>query len=136
MDVQLNLEEHFLEGNEELLQQVWVNLVSNGIKFSKQGGTLKVNSREDEGGIMVEIIDEGIGMTPEVKARIFEKFYQGDSAHGGEGSGLGLPLAKRIIEYYRGSIDVESEPGQGTIIKVHLPERLSMDPGRERQRNA
>ncbi len=136
LDVQLNLEEHFLEGNEELLQQVWVNLVSNGIKFSKQGGTLKVNSREDEGGIMVEIIDEGIGMTPEVKARIFEKFYQGDSAHGGEGSGLGLPLAKRIIEYYRGSIDVESEPGQGTIIKVHLPERLSMDPGRERQRNA
>lgn len=68
-------------------------------------------------------MDHGCGMTPEVQARIFEKFYQGDSSRKAMGNGLGLPLVKRIVELSDGVIEVDSAPGQGSTFRVILPKK-------------
>ena len=69
----------------------------------------------------VQVRDEGVGMDEITQARVFEKFYQGDTAHATEGNGLGLPLARRIVELCGGKIAVQSAPGQGTTFSVYLP---------------
>ena len=71
--------------------------------------------------IVVHVRDEGEGMDMDTQMRIFEKFYQGDSAHATEGNGLGLSLAKRIVDLCQGKIAVASAPGQGTTFSVYLP---------------
>ena len=71
--------------------------------------------------IVVHVRDEGEGMDAPTQARIFEKFYQGDTAHATEGNGLGLSLAKRIVDLCKGKITVESSPGNGTCFYVYLP---------------
>ncbi|MTI96267.1 MAG: HAMP domain-containing histidine kinase [Firmicutes bacterium] len=110
------------QGNEELLHQVWLNLLGNAIKFSEKGGTIDIRLWQQEKQVFIEIADQGIGMDAEVQSRIFEKFYQGEKAHFREGSGLGLALVKRIIEMHGGRIDVESVPGQGSTFTVRLPD--------------
>ena len=72
---------------------------------------------------VVSVMDHGCGMTPEVQARIFEKFYQGDSSRKAMGNGLGLPLVKRIVELSDGVIEVDSAPGQGSTFRVILPKK-------------
>lgn len=122
-EIELNLVLDALEyeGNEEMMSHVWVNLISNAIKFSPQGGTLEVGCMRLQSFIVVHVTDQGEGMRPEMQARIFEKFYQGDTAHATEGNGLGLPLAKRIVDLCRGKIAVDSMPGRGTTFSVYLP---------------
>lgn len=107
-------------GDEALMQQVWINLLSNAIKFSPPGGEIALRLTVQE-GITVRIIDQGPGMSSEVQERIFERFYQGDSSHKAEGNGLGLPLCRRIVELSKGSIAVESQPGEGSTFIVRLP---------------
>ncbi|SDK38968.1 HAMP domain-containing sensor histidine kinase [Natronincola ferrireducens] len=108
-------------GDEELLQQVWINLIGNAIKFSHSNSTINIQLKQIDEIIEVKIIDYGIGMSEETRERIFEKFYQGDKAHSYEGSGLGLSLVKRIIDLYSGSIYVESRLKEGSIFTVELP---------------
>jgi len=107
-------------GDEALMQQVWINLLGNAIKFSPQGGeiSLRLSAGDD---ICVTVTDQGPGMTEEVRSRVFDRFYQGDSSHKAEGNGLGLPLCQRIVELSKGAISVESAPGQGSTFRVHLP---------------
>ena len=69
----------------------------------------------------VEIADDGIGMTEETLNRVFEKFYQGDNSHGKEGNGLGLAIAKKILDLHYGTISFFSAPGEGTVCTVTLP---------------
>lgn len=71
--------------------------------------------------IVVRIVDHGEGMDAETQTRVFEKFYQGDTAHATEGNGLGLPLVKRIVDLCRGKVTVQSAPGRGTTFAVYLP---------------
>ncbi|AOY77533.1 HAMP domain-containing sensor histidine kinase [Clostridium formicaceticum] len=108
-------------GDEELLQQVWINLIGNAIKFSHNNSTISIILQQMDEVVEVKIIDHGIGMTEETKKRIFEKFYQGDKAHSYEGSGLGLPLVKRILDLYDAQIYVESNPKKGSTFAVELP---------------
>ena len=117
----VELEETEIRGNEELLREVWINLLSNAIKFTPDGGQITVRLTDGLDNAIVEIEDTGCGMTPEVKARVFDKFYQGDRSHSGEGSGLGLSIVKRIIDLSGGTIEVESIPGEGSLFRVTPP---------------
>jgi signal transduction histidine kinase len=119
MDV--DLQEVTYTGNEELLQQVWINLLQNAIKFSNPSGSVYVRLYVKEKEAVVEVSDSGIGMTPETMARIFEQFYQGDHSHRQEGNGLGLALVKKALDMHGASIDVKSKPGEGSVFTVHLP---------------
>ena len=121
LDLDLDLDEVEFLGNEEMVQHVWVNLLSNAIKFSPQGGTLAVSLRAAGVRAEVRVKDQGPGMDAETRRRIFEKFYQGDTAHAAEGNGLGLSLVKRIVDLCQGSVDVDSEPGRGSAFTVRLP---------------
>ena len=121
LDLRLDLDELQYEGNEEMMSHIWVNLISNAIKFSPEGGVLEVSCMRVQDFIIVHVRDEGQGMDVATQARIFEKFYQGDSAHATEGNGLGLSLVKRIVDLCQGKITVNSAPGQGTTFSVYLP---------------
>lgn len=115
------LEEVRFYSNEELLSHIWDNLLSNALKFTPHGGTVRVELCADEKNVTVRIADTGIGMTEEVKSHIFEKFYQGDSSHSGGGYGVGLPMVARVVSLCGGNIEVESAPGAGSTFTVRLP---------------
>jgi signal transduction histidine kinase len=108
-------------GNEELLSQVWINLIENAVKFTHEKGEISVTMYFERGMAAVGIADSGIGMNEETRKRIFERFYQGDPSHAKEGNGLGLSIVKRIVELHGGKIDVESSLNAGTKFTVWLP---------------
>lgn len=106
------------------LSQVFTNLVDNALKFTPQGGSVRLQASAVKGGLLVSVIDHGVGMTPEVQAHIFERFYQADASRkGGEkhGAGLGLAIAREIIGAHGGRINIRSEPGEGAVFEVFLP---------------
>lgn len=113
----------YYDGNADLLFHVWQNIIGNAFKFTKEGDEIAVHLHRDEenGEIVVSVEDGGIGMSEEECRRAFEKFYQADRSRATEGNGLGLTLAKRIVELHGGRIWAESEPGEGTTVTVALP---------------
>ena len=121
IDFDIELEEVQYQGDEELLQQVWINLLNNAIKFSDINNSIAVRLNKTDSIVKVEISDTGIGMSEETMLRIFEKFYQGDKAHSYDGSGLGLSLVKRILDLCNGSIHVKSNLNEGSTFTVELP---------------
>lgn len=125
IELDIDLNEVYIVENEDLLQQVWFNLIGNAIKFTDEGGTIKVKLIELKDKIVVKISDNGIGMDRETQRHIFEKFYQGDKSHLSSGNGLGLSLVKRIIELCNGKISVQSELGIGTTFIVELKNKYS-----------
>ena len=106
-------------GSQELLSQVWQNLIDNAIKFSRENGKISITLTSNEETI-VRITDNGIGMSEETIKRIFDKFYQGDTSHSKEGNGLGLALVNRILKICNGEIRVNSEKGKGSTFVVTL----------------
>ena len=109
-----------VEADTELLSLVWNNLFSNAFKFTEEGGTVSVSLTATEHHAIVKVKDTGCGMTAEVGAHIFEKFYQGDTSHATEGNGLGLALVKRVIDIMHGEIGVESVVGKGSVFTVKI----------------
>jgi len=109
-----------VKADAELLSLVWNNLFSNAFKFTEPGGTVRVRLTATEHHAIVTVEDTGCGMTPEVGAHIFEKFYQGDTSHATQGNGLGLALVKRVIDIMQGQISVESAAGKGTAFTVKI----------------
>ena len=99
---------------------VWNNLLSNAFKFTDEGGKVTVILEADEEHVIVKIKDTGCGISSDVGARIFEKFYQADTARATAGNGLGLALVKRVIDILKGEIEVSSVVGEGTTFTVKL----------------
>lgn len=121
----IDMAEMLYNGNEELLSQVWINILQNAVKFSPQGGTIGVvlrMAKKNNRTVRIEISDGGPGIAPQHQDKIFERFYKG-SAGETEGNGLGLPIAKRIVELCRGEIGFESTAGR-TVFFVELPLEL------------
>ena len=104
----------------ELLLLVWNNLFSNAFKFTEDGGKVTLTLTADREFATVSIADTGCGMTCEVGAHIFEKFYQGDTSHSTQGNGLGLALVKRVVDILQCEIGVESTIGVGTTFTVRI----------------
>jgi two-component system sensor histidine kinase/response regulator len=112
-----------VEGDRESLKQVFANLISNGIRYNRDGGMVTVSVGEEAHDLVVEISDTGVGISKDDVPFIFDEFFRVKSreTRGISGTGLGLPIAKKIIEAHHGSIKVVSEPGKGSTFCVLLP---------------
>lgn len=122
-DIKINvsLDEKVFLGDEDLIYQVWVNIIDNAIKFSNEGGSIDIKVYEKDKNIIVEIKDHGIGMKEEELEKVYDRFYQIDKSHSKEGSGLGLAIVKRIVELSEGKIEIKSKENKGTTVTVKLP---------------
>lgn len=121
IDIQTDIAENVkVKADEELLSHVWNNLFSNAFKFTPSGGTVSVSLTTTEKDAIVKVSDTGCGMTAEVGAHIFEKFYQGDTSHSVQGNGLGLALVKRVVDIMQGEISVESAVGKGSTFTIKI----------------
>ena len=120
LEIEAELEPVYYYGNEEMLHLVWTNIIGNAIKFSNDSGKLSVFCSSNYKGATVIVKDTGIGMDEYTKRHMFEKFFT-TPTHEERGNGLGLLIVKRIVDICHGKIEVESELGKGTEIKVFLP---------------
>lgn len=120
LSLECDLEETEIFSSADYLELVWNNLLSNAVKFTDGGGRISVSLKNENGRAVVRVADTGCGISRETGAHIFEKFYQGDTSHSGEGNGLGLALVKKVIDVLGGEISVESEPGKGSVFTVVL----------------
>lgn len=117
----LELKNILFTGEEELMNQVWMNLLDNAIKFTPEGGKISIVAIKSKDEITVTVEDNGIGMSEDTVNHVFEQFYRGDTENRYEGSGLGLSLVQRIVNLHGGSVLVESVQGSGSIFMVTLP---------------
>lgn len=108
-------------GNEELLMQVWINVIGNAIKFTPKNGEITVSLDMGADFVEVTVADTGIGILPEDQKHIFDKFYQADRSRYTDGNGLGLSLVKKFIDLCHGKIILESSPELGTSFTIRLP---------------
>lgn len=120
IDVIGDIDEVTYNGDEDLMQHLWLNLINNAIKFTPEGGTIEVSLKQDDDKITATIADNGIGMSAEMVQRIFDKYYQGATDKAQAGLGLGLSIAHRIIVLCKGKIRVESKLGEGSTFIVEL----------------
>ena len=117
------LQNPFVLVNPHHMGQLWTNLISNAIKYTPTGGSVKVSLGQDEAWAIGAVEDSGIGISPQELPLIFHEFYRTAEAKnmGVRGTGLGLPLVKRIVEGYGGSLEVKSEVGKGSLFRFTLP---------------
>ena len=121
LDFQISLEEQNIKANEELLKQVWINLLDNAIKFSPPEKQIIFEASKNEENVFISIKNFGNHFSEEQKSRLFDKFYQGDESHSTNGNGLGLPMVKRIIDLHEGTITVENKNDDSVMFLVTLP---------------
>jgi signal transduction histidine kinase len=121
IEFDIELEEILITSDQHLLQEVWLNLIQNAIKFSNQKGIIKISLNKKENIAAVTIADNGIGISDEDKERIFERFYKSDKSRSKDGNGLGLVIVKKIVELCNGKVYFESTQGIGTTFTVELP---------------
>ncbi len=122
IDLRLDFEEYSIEANDELLKQVWINLVDNAVKFADDGGIVELEIGELGDTLSVKISNTGREIPEDKKEKIFNKFYQGDESHSMGGNGIGLAIVKRIVELHKGEIKVCSHDGL-TSFTVILPKK-------------
>lgn len=119
LELDIDFPEVSITANEELLKEVWINLLHNAVKFSPEYGPLQIKIQEDPKRITVTVANSG-HIPPEEQERIFHKFYQADRSHSGEGNGIGLAIVHQIVELHHGRVDVTSDNG-AVIFAVTLP---------------
>jgi signal transduction histidine kinase len=115
-----------IEADERRLKQALFNLVSNAIKFTPAGGSVRLDARLDDGDLILAVSDTGVGILAADQERVFEKFERGNPYSRESGAGLGLSLVKSLIELHGGSVVIDSEPGSGTTILCRLPAWLRL----------
>ncbi len=122
IDLRLEFGEYEIKANEELLKQVWINLIDNALKFVPMDGTVELNICEDDTYITVTVTNSGSEISQENMKKIFNKFYQADESHASEGNGIGLAIVKRITELHGGKVSAVSRNNSTSFI-VELPKR-------------
>jgi signal transduction histidine kinase len=127
LELDLSLERVEITADQDQLKQVWLNLLGNSIKFTPAGGRIRIQLTKDEQQVAVQVADTGVGISPEALPHVFERFYTGDPARERRknGNGLGLSIAKKVVDLHHGNIQAQSEVGQGTTFTVRLPRRQS-----------
>ena len=112
-----------VSGVRRLLYEVIYNLCDNGVKYNVEGGSVSVRVGTEDGKAVVSVTDTGIGIAPEHQERIFERFYRVDKSHSkaSGGTGLGLSIVKHAVQYHHGTVELQSEEGKGTTIRILLP---------------
>ena len=123
LDVEVALDEITLCADADLLNQVWMNLLHNAIKFTPTGGSIHIDLHPHGERVEFHIADSGIGIAAEEQMHIFERFYKADKSRTRQagGSGLGLAIVKKIVDLHHGTIDLVSEAGKGTTFTISLP---------------
>lgn len=119
------LDKAAISDDEELLSQVWINLLHNAIKFTPIDGTIRITLTDNSKKTICIVADSGIGIAPADQIHVFERFYKVDKSRDRAlgGNGLGLSLVKKIVELHGGSVILESEIGKGTAFMVEIPHR-------------
>jgi len=121
LEVSMELPKISFSGNADLMQHVWINLLTNAIKYTPENGEISIASRSVNKHLEISISDTGIGMTDQQIEHIFGKYYRAENSTSITGLGLGLPIVKRIIELSNGQLRVTSTPGEGSTFSVILP---------------
>ena len=114
--------EYHCVGNEELLKQVWINLLDNAVKFTAEEGRIQIGIVCLPDALSVSVKSAGDPMDADTLSRIFEKFYQGDTSHATEGTGLGLAIVQKIVQLHKGTVEVAYQEGSN-VFTVILPQR-------------
>ncbi|MFV0466122.1 MAG: ATP-binding protein [Lachnospiraceae bacterium] len=123
IDLEMDCGAMEIETAEDILMQVWVNLLDNAVKYSPEPAQIRIRVYSTMHQIIIEIEDQGYGISKEAKVHIFERFYQSDTSHAAVGNGLGLSIVMKITEILNGQINCESELGRGTVMTVILPKK-------------
>lgn len=121
IDVNIPKKDIMISGDQNRLEQVWINLLNNAIKYTNEGGYISVNLKRNSKDVEVMISDTGIGMDEEAQRHIFERFYREDKARSVGGNGLGLAIVKSIVDLHFGTIKVKSQKDVGSEFYVNLP---------------
>ena len=121
ISIEPELEEFEIKNNETLVFRIWQNLIGNAIKFTEENGAIHISLQREENSFIFSISDNGIGISDEDKEKIFNPFFTGDKSHNKDGSGLGLPLVKSIVDKLNGEISCTSKLNKGTKFIVRLP---------------
>jgi signal transduction histidine kinase len=114
----------YMQGDERSFKQILLNLLSNAVKFTPEGGKVTVRVTNDaDSNVLLEVTDTGIGMRPEDIPKAMAPFMQVDNSLAKEyqGTGLGLPLTKKLVELHDGTFEIESAPDVGTTVRICLP---------------
>ena len=120
LELVLEFEEYMIQANEELLKQVWINLLDNAVKFSPRGHTIQIAIREEKNEIQVEILNTGSNIPEDKQPYIFNKFYQAEESHTTPGNGVGLAIVKRVVDLHSGRVTVRNEEN-AAVFTVALP---------------
>ncbi|WP_369283652.1 ATP-binding protein [Oscillibacter sp. GMB15532] len=121
IELELDVDEISFIGNAELMEQVWINLLNNAIKFTPEHGEIKITAKRTPGWLTIKFCDSGVGMSEETASHIFEKYYQHDTTSAVRGNGIGLSIVSRIVSLCDGEICVESKLQEGSTFMVTLP---------------
>ena len=119
-------EDIFADVDEHMIMRVFINLISNAISYGKENGFIHITLQlsEDKKFILIEIKDNGIGISKENINKIWDRFFQVESSRTGDNSGLGLPMVRGIVEAHNGEITVESKLDIGSTFKIKLPKKI------------
>jgi signal transduction histidine kinase len=129
-DLQLPPDSIRIRADERRMEQVLLNLLTNAVRFSPDGGTVSVVLDQEEDLVRLSVSDQGYGIAPDAQKRIFERFYRADQVPEATGMGIGLYITKGIVEQHGGWIAVDSAPGRGSTFTVHLPRTGAAQPDR------
>ena len=121
LELVMEFDEYSITANEELMRQVFINLLDNAMKFAPQGGVVGIEISRVEHAVGIRISNNGPEIPPEKREKIFRKFYQADESHTSVGNGIGLAIVRRVVELHRGKVGVDCENGV-TIFTVELPD--------------
>jgi two-component system, OmpR family, phosphate regulon sensor histidine kinase PhoR len=137
IEMDVCLEEVAITADEDLLSQVWINLIHNSVKFTPGGGSVRIELHPQAGHVTFRIIDTGIGIAEEDQAHVFERFFKADTSRDRAkgGNGLGLAIAHKIVDLHHGTISVDSALGAGATFSVCLPIEQSLQSREPRTEN-